>query len=107
MLHTMSPLKPQNFKYELFFSGSLANVQFDSRSNFPSSGLPNVAFLFGSGFNARSPGLPSHFSTSTSSSQTNNAHGPHVPCDQTNASTLGASGFAKLGTLGVTSSVEF
>jgi hypothetical protein len=31
----------------------------------------------------------------------------HVPCDPINASTIGVSGFAKLGTLGATSFVEF
>ncbi len=46
------------------------------------------------------------FSTFTSSSQSGDAHGPHVPFDPTNASTFGASGFTKLGTLGVASSVE-
>jgi hypothetical protein len=109
VLHTMLLLKPPNFKYKLFFSNSLplANVQFDLGSGFASSSLPNVASLFRFGSNVRSVSLPSHFSTSTSSNQSNNAKGSHVPCDPTNASTIGASSFANLGTLGATSFVEF
>jgi hypothetical protein len=106
----MLPLKPPNFKYKLFFFGSLpsTNVQFDLGSSFASSSLPNVASLSRSRSrsNARSSSLPSRFSTSESSSQLGNAHGLHVPCDPTNASTLSALGFAELGTFDATSFVE-
>jgi hypothetical protein len=108
VLHTMLLLKLPNFEYHIFISGSLpsTNVQFDSGFGFASLGLPNVASLYRSRSSARSSSLPSHFSTSTSSSQLGNAHGPHVPCDPTDAWTLGALGFAKPGTLGATGSVE-
>ncbi len=74
-----------------------------SPTSFASSNLPNVASLSKSRSNVRSSSLPSHFSTSKSSSQLGNAHGLHVPCDHINASTLGALGFAELGTFGATS----
>ncbi len=81
-------------------------MQFDSRSNFASSCLPNMGFLSRFGSSVGLSSLPSHFSTFTSSSQSGNTHGPHVPFDLANSSTLGASSFAELGTLGATSSIE-
>ncbi len=104
----MLPLKPPNFEYKLFFNGSLpsTNVQFDSGSSFASSSLPNLTSLSRFRSNARSSSLPSRFSTFASSSQLGNAHGLHVPCDPTNASTLGALCFSELNTLGATSYVE-
>jgi hypothetical protein len=104
----MPLLKLPNFEYKLFFYGflPLANVQFDSRSSFASSSLPNMASLSRFGSNVASSNLPSRFSTFASLSQLGNTHGSHVPCDPTNASNFGASSFAKLGTLGATSFVE-
>jgi hypothetical protein len=58
------------------------------------------------GYNVGSSNLPSRFSTSASSNQSSSTQQPHVPCDPTNASTIGASGFVELGTLGATSYVE-
>ncbi len=102
--------KASKFIIQIYFSNSLpsTNVQFDSRFGFASSSLPNVASLSRSRSrsSARSSSLPSCFSTSASSNQSSNAHGPHVPCDPSNASTSGALGFAKLTTLGATSSIE-
>ncbi len=57
-------------------------------------------------FNVGSSSLPSRFSTLASLNQSSNAHGPHVPCDLTNASTFTTSSCAELGTLGVASFVE-
>jgi hypothetical protein len=104
VLHTMPPLKPPNFKYKFFFFYflPLADVQFDSRFGFASSSLPNVAFLSRYGSSIGSSNLPSCFSTSTSSNQSSSAQGLHVPCDPTNALTIGTSSFVELGTLGVT-----
>jgi hypothetical protein len=65
-----------------------------------------MASLSRFGSNVGSSNLPSHFSTSTSSNQSSSTHGLHRPCDPINASTFGASGFAKLSTLGATSFVE-
>ncbi len=104
----MLPLKPPNFEYKSFFYSSLpsTNVQCDLGFGFASSSLPNVVSLSRSRSNARSSSLPSRFSTSASSSQLGNAHGLHVPCDPTNASTLGALGFAELSTFNAASFVE-
>jgi hypothetical protein len=65
-----------------------------------------MVFLSRSGSSVGSSNLPSCFSTFTSSSHSGNAHGPHVPCDPTNASTPGALGYGELNTLGVASYVE-
>jgi len=52
------------FQNKLIFSSFLflANVQFDLRSSFASSNLPNVASLSRFGSSARSSNLQSHFS---------------------------------------------
>jgi hypothetical protein len=65
-----------------------------------------VASLSRSGSSVGSFNLPSCFSTSTSSNQSSNAQGLHVPCDPTNALTIGASCIVELDTLGATSFVE-
>jgi hypothetical protein len=106
VLHTMLPLKPPNFEYNFFFKSSLplANVQFNLGFSFASSNLLNVASLSSSSDGSSS--LPSHFSTFASLNQSCNTHGPHVPCDPINGSTLGASSSIELGTLGVASSIE-
>jgi hypothetical protein len=102
----MLPLKPPNFEYNFFLKSSLplANVQFNLGFSFASSNLLNVASLSSSSDGSSS--LPSHFSTFASLNQSCNTHGPHVPCDPINGSTLGASSSIELGTLGVASSIE-
>ncbi len=81
-------------------------MQFDLGSSFASLGLPNMASLSMFGSSVGSSSLLSCFSTSASSNQSSSTHGPHVPCDLVNASTLGASGFTESNTLGATSSIE-